>query len=378
MVSQGMNHDLPATTDVFVIGGGPAGLAVAIAARQRGLSVLVADGAQPPIDKACGEGLLPDGLAALEQMGIRVPLSLAHPFRGIRFLSRACAAEAPFPGGACGLAIRRTALHQLLTERADELGAQFLWRSAITGISGDTVHLGAQTIRARWIVGADGANSRVRRWAGLDSGLRPRLRYAFRRHYRVKPWTDQMEVYWGDRCQGYATPVSGEQVCVALASRDPNLRIEEGLSALPGLRDKLSGGQATSVERGALTGNRSFRQVCRGNVALVGDASGTVDAITGEGLGLAFRQAVALAGCLASDSLKRYAAEHRRLMLRPRTMARLMLTLDGRPRLQHRTLQAFHKHPEVFRRLLELHVGELSPIELARDGLTLGWGLLTA
>ena len=59
---------LPNSTDVFVIGGGPAGLAAAIAARQRGFDVLVADGAEPPIDKACGEGLLPDGLAALERL----------------------------------------------------------------------------------------------------------------------------------------------------------------------------------------------------------------------------------------------------------------------------------------------------------------------
>ena len=49
------------STDIFVIGGGPAGLATAIAARQRGFDVVVADGAQPPIDKPCGEGLMPDG-----------------------------------------------------------------------------------------------------------------------------------------------------------------------------------------------------------------------------------------------------------------------------------------------------------------------------
>jgi menaquinone-9 beta-reductase len=42
-------------TDVFVIGGGPAGLAAAIAARAKGLRVTVADGGVPPIDKPCGE-----------------------------------------------------------------------------------------------------------------------------------------------------------------------------------------------------------------------------------------------------------------------------------------------------------------------------------
>ncbi|MGH9497316.1 MAG: hypothetical protein ACRD3B_20130, partial [Candidatus Sulfotelmatobacter sp.] len=72
-----------------------------------------------------------------------------------------------------------------------------------------------------------------------------------------------------------------------------------------------------------------------------------------------------------------YEQAHRKLILRPSVMARLMLTFDRRPRLQQRTLRVFRKHPQVFRRFLELHVGELSPLELAVDGLTLGWGLLT-
>lgn len=187
-----------------------------------------------------------------------------------------------------------------------------------------------------------------------------------------------MEVYWGDRCQGYATAVNAEQVCVALASHDPNLRLEEGLRALPRLAERVRGAETVSAERGAITGNRQLRCVWRGNVALIGDASGTVDAITGEGLGLAFRQAVALADAFVSCDLAAYQAEHRRLALRPLCMARLMLTLDGRPRLQRRTLQVFQKRPRVFRRLLELHVGTLSPMHVALDGLTLGWGLLTA
>jgi len=366
------------STDVLVIGGGPAGLAAAIAARQRGLRVVVADGAQPPVDKACGEGLLPDGVAALERLGVRVPLADARAFRGIRFVGARLSADAPFPGGGCGLAVRRTVLHRVMMEQAAELGAELLWRTPVTGISSEGVHLRNHVVRARWILGADGANSRARRWAGLDAGSRPRLRYAFRRHFRVAPWTDHMEVYWGSRCQGYTTAVSQEQVCVALASHDRTLRLEDGLRALPGLNERLRGAEVVSAERGALTGNRQLRRVWRGNVALIGDASGTVDAITGEGLGLAFSQAVVLAECLESGDLARYQAEHRRLAMRPLWMARLMLALDGRPRLQSRTLQVFQKRPEVFRRLLSLHVGALSPLHLALDGLTLGWGLLTA
>jgi flavin-dependent dehydrogenase len=366
------------STDVFVIGGGPAGLAAGIAARQSGLRVVVADGAQTPIDKTCGEGLMPDGLLALQGLGITLKAGDGHPFRGIRFLSSSLSADALFPCGGVGFAVRRTTLHRIMADRAADAGVELLWQTAVTGISGEEVRLGNRTVRAKWIVGADGVNSRVRHWAGLDAHAGTDLRYAFRRHYRVAPWSDHMEVYWGDRSQGYATAVSGEEVCVAVASHDAKLRVKQALAALPALSARLRGAEAVSAERGALTANRKLKRVYRRNVALIGDASGTVDAITGQGLGLAFSQAVALAHCFTAGNLESYQAEHRRLALRPLWMARLMLTLDGRPKLQRRTLQVFRQRPEIFARLLALHVGALSPKNMALDGISLGWGLLTA
>ena len=371
------------STDVFVIGGGPAGLAAAIAARQQGFSVVLADGAKPAIDKACGEALMPDAIAPLQQLGVTLPTAGTFPIRGVRFLSSAVSVEAPFPHGSFGLVVRRTLLHRLMSQRAEALGVELLWRNTVTGIARDGIHLhlsdgGQRTIRCKWIVGADGAHSRVRRWAKLDTHSRIDLRYAFRRHYRVAPWTDRLEIYWAEKAQAYSTAVSDEQVCVAIASHDPGLRLDESLRVFPELWERLRGAEAASLERGSVTTNRKLRRVWRGNVALIGDASGTVDAITGQGLGLSFSQAAALARCLRSGDLAPYQQAHRRLARRPMLMARLMLTLDGRPGIQQRTLQVFHRRPEIFRRLLALHVGCLSPFHLALDGLTLGWGLLTA
>ena len=366
------------STDVFVIGGGPAGLAAAIAARQQGFRVVVADGAQMPIDKPCGEGLMPDGIAALQELGISLKPQNGYPFRGIRFLSPALAVEAKFPNGASGMGVRRPVLHRLIAEHASRMGIDFLWQTPVTGISADGVHLGSRKVRARWIIGADGGSSRVRRWAKLDAFRKRQVRYAFRQHYGVAPWTDHMELHWGRQGQIYVTPVGDDQVCVALISHDSKLRLTEALKRFPELKSRLDGAHVSSNEKGALTATCKLKRVSRGNVALIGDASGTVDAITGEGLCLAFSQAMVLADCLRMGDLERYEHEHRRLALRPLLMARLMLTLDGRPRLQQRTFQAFQKHPAVFRRLLGLHVGMLSPLHLAVDGLTLGWGLLTA
>jgi menaquinone-9 beta-reductase len=365
------------STDVFVIGGGPAGLAVAIAASLRGFRVVVADGAGPAIDKACGEALMPDAITALERLGIAVPASDISRLNGVRFLSSEFCAEADFPPGLFGLSIRRTVLHHALAERAAALGVELLWKS-VTGIADGKVRLLDREVQARWIIGADGTNSRVRCWANLDRLSHSPMRYAFRRHYRVTPWTDRLEVYWGKHSQAYATAAGPNQVCVAVASSNPQLRLNECLREFPQLCERLRGAETTSAERGAISANRRLKRVYRENIALIGDASGTVDAITGEGLDLSFCQALELAECLRVGDLAHYQTAHRRLSLRPLFMARLMLLQDGRPALQRRTLRMLRKRPQIFRRLLAFHVGRLSPVDLALNGFTLGWGLLTA
>ena len=370
--------------DVFVIGGGPAGLATAIAARRYGLSVVLADGAVPPIDKPCGEGLMPDAVEALHQLGITIPEGEAYPFRGIRFVSDGIRAEAAFPRGTA-YGIRRTGLHRVMLDHAAACGVHMLWQAAVTGLHPEGALLAGELVRSRWVVGADGTSSRVRSWAKLDQHKRDappkkNLRFAFRRHYRVAPWTGFMELHWGRDCQVYVTPVSREEVCVALISSSPKLRLrlKDALGEFPELRARLENAELASSEQGAITITRRLRRVYRGGAVLVGDASGGVDAITGEGLCLTFRQAALLGDCLASGDLARYQKGHRRLIRRPALMARMMLFMARHSRLRQRTMQVFQSSPRSFAGMLAMHVGEGSARHLISNGIALGWELLKA
>jgi menaquinone-9 beta-reductase len=364
-------------TDVFVIGGGPAGLAAAIAARQRGFNVTIADGATPPVDKACGEGLMPDTLSALQDLGISLGASDGFPFQGLRFWESNTSVEADFPERH-GLGIRRVVLHQMLVENALSMGVRFLWRTPVVGIRHDEVLIAGGRIRARWIVGADGVGSRVRQWCGLNDQTHGAHRYASRVHYRVEPWSRHVEVYWGEGAQAWVTPVGEEFVCVVLVSRFPGVRLSSLQEQFPELARRLGHAACIGAERGAVTVTRQLKSVHREAVALVGDASGSVDAVTGDGLNLVFRQAVALAAAMQAGDLGAYQRAHRRLARRPMLMGRLLLLLDSQPKLRHRAMRALAAHPDLFARLLAVHVGATSPRHLAETGALLGWRFVAA
>lgn len=329
--------------DVMVVGGGPAGLAVAIAARLKGFSVVVIDAAHPPIDKACGEGVLPAGIDALRRLGVPLSTREGFPFRGVCFFGGGTTVAGTFQAG-IGLAVRRTRLHEILADRASEVGVRLHWGTRITHASGYSA--------CRWLVGADGQNSCVRAASALDASSQESLRFGFRRHYRVAPWTDFVEVHWGARCQVYVTPTSQDEVGVAVLSRDSHLRLESALEEFPELQTRLHRAETSSAERGAAILSRQFRRVCRGQTALVGDASGSVDPITGGGLSLAFLQAGALSEALCRDDLRYYEASHRRLSRRPARMSSFLLALDRLPLIRHVVLRVLALRPVILGKFL--------------------------
>ncbi len=332
-------------------------MTAAIALRLTGASVSVFDANIPPIDKACGEGLLPDTLEAFRELGVQIPAQAGYRFHGVKFLHARSQAQAAFPHGHA-IGIRRTILHELLLDRARALGVDLQW--GIKAVYLPTGVLAAQnkSYKPKLIVGADGQKSNVRASAGLDTVSRENRRYGFRRHYALAPWSDCVEVYWSKRCQIYVTPVSPNQIGVALLTGDPRQRLNQALPLFPALAARLQNAPGVSLERGGVTGLRKLKSVYRNGVALVGDASGSIDAITGEGIGLAVRQSLALAKAFESGRLESYARAHRAIRRRPAMMAQLMLLLSRHESLQRPAISCLAM-PGLFDRLLAMHVGPI-------------------
>jgi menaquinone-9 beta-reductase len=362
--------------DVVILGGGPAGLAAAIALRQKGADCLVIEALSPAIDKCCGEGLMPDAVNLLSRLGIGLSKDDGYGFYGIRFCNAVHSVDAVFPVGT-GIGLRRTKLHQRLIERASEAGVRFAWNTRAKLLDESSLRIDGHKVSFKWLIGADGQSSYVRRWTGLNHLRSEQIRFGFRRHYQVAPWSDYVEVHWGNTGQVYVTPVADDCVCIAFITSDPHQDRTDFLAGFPAVAAKVKDAPLLSRQRGAISATRKLRCVGEGSVALVGDASGSIDAITGEGLALSFRQALALAEAIECGNLAIYRAAHRSLARLPNAMARLILTMDRWPALERRGLHALSAHPRFFQELLAIHVGEGSlPRFAASRGISMAWKLL--
>jgi flavin-dependent dehydrogenase len=190
-------------------------------------------------------------------------------------------------------------LHAALSARAAALGIEVL-PARVASFTQDEAGVTAGEMRARYLVAADGLHSPIRRCLGLDPPPARHPRYGLRRHYRLTPWTDMVEVYWSGDREAYVTPVSDDVVGVAVLGESRE-GLDSRLAAFPALLERLRGAVPASDVRGAGPLRQDVRCRVAGRVLLVGDAAGYLDALTGEGISVALAQAGVLAACLAAD-----------------------------------------------------------------------------
>ncbi|WP_168914674.1 NAD(P)/FAD-dependent oxidoreductase [Microcella flavibacter] len=299
------------TVRVAIVGGGPVGLATAIGARLAGLSPVIFEARSGPIDKACGEGLMPGAMAALRRLGVE---PAGSPIRGIRYQDARRAVEHRYGPGVEGRGVRRLVLHAALLDRAAELGVP---RRAVRvdGFTSDASGVVVAGERFDALVGADGLHSRVRAAAGLDRASAADAedralgadgrRFGLRQHFAVAPWSDLVEVTYLDDVELYVTPVDEGTVGVAVLGRRP-LVLADAIARVPALAERLEGAAPASEPRAAGALRQRSRVRTAGRVALVGDASGYVDALTGEGLRVGLAQSEQLVAALAAGALPAY------------------------------------------------------------------------
>lgn len=316
--------------DVVVAGGGPVGLAAAIEARLAGMDVVVVEPRTGPIDKACGEGLMPGAVPALERLGVH---PIGFPLCGVAYRDGRRSAEHRFAAGNA-LGVRRTTLHAALLARAEEAGARFV--NARAGeVRQDSSGAEAGGVRARWLIAADGLHSTVARSVGLAlPAPARRRRYGQRRHYRVEPWSDLIEVHWTPLGELYVTPTGDGVVGIAVLARQ-GVHYDEALAAAPGIAARLDGAEPGSELRGAGPFRQRTRARVAGRTLLVGDASGYVDALTGEGIRIGLAQARAAVAAIAGEQPARYEEEWERVTRDFRRLTGAIVRLATSPLRPH-------------------------------------------
>ncbi|HYZ68918.1 MAG TPA: NAD(P)/FAD-dependent oxidoreductase [Mycobacterium sp.] len=333
--------------DLLVAGGGPAGLATAILGARAGLEVVVIERRHGAVDKACGEGLMPHAIALLDTLGVDPP---GIPFHGITYSDGERSVTGRFRGGP-GRGVRRTALHAGLLEAASATGVR-IEHGEVGPISQGATSVRCSGFHARYLAAADGLHSPIRAALGLARPSGGPRRWGIRRHHVMPPWSDCVEVYWSDDAEAYVTPVADDCVGVAiLTSRKGGF--DAHLASFPGLQERVRC-HAHGPDRAAGPLRQKVSQRCAGRVLLVGDAAGYVDALTGEGLGIAFGAAQLLVDCVAADRPQDYDRSWRRMSRQYRLLTAAVLHASQSPAVRTRIVPAAARFPGVFRGAVNL------------------------
>ncbi|BBX84368.1 NAD(P)/FAD-dependent oxidoreductase [Mycolicibacterium aubagnense] len=327
--------------DLLVVGGGPAGLATSLYAARAGLETVIVERRPGTLDKACGEGLMPHSLAHLDRLGV---VAAGQPLRGISYHAGASRVEAAFRGGV-GRGVRRTTLHAAMSDAARAAGVK-----VVQGVAGEITQdedgIQAVGLRARYLVAADGLHSPIRRDLGLSRPATGPRRWGIRRHVQMAPWTDHVEVHWSTEAEAYVTPVGDDCVGIAILSAGRG-GFDAKFAAFDELRQRVDGhDHGPDLAAGPL--RQHVRTRVAGRVLLVGDAAGYVDALTGEGLGLAFSAAEALVDCVVREQVSDYDRRWCRLTRRYRLLTEALVRAGAVPAVRSRIVPAAAALPQVF------------------------------
>jgi 2-polyprenyl-6-methoxyphenol hydroxylase-like FAD-dependent oxidoreductase len=328
--------------DVIVVGGGPAGLAVALGASRAGMDVVVFEKRQGSIDKACGEGLMPGALRALLALGVDPP---GHDIRGITYRQGSVIAEAAFRHG-LGRGVRRTILQEAMRNAVHQHGIP-IKQETVTGVEQHGDYIDVAGNAARYVVAADGLHSPIRTAAGLSAVHKGTPRWGLRRHYAAAPLSDKVEVTWADASEAYVTPIARDTVGVAILSSARG-SFDDQLAAFPDLADRLARAAPVSDVRGAGPLRQTVTRRVAGRILLVGDAAGYIDALTGEGLALSLAAAAELVACLAADRPDAYDRAWLNVSRRSRWLTGGLLWARNRPALSHRVVPLAARAPKLF------------------------------
>jgi flavin-dependent dehydrogenase len=273
-----------------------------------------------------------------------------RPIRGISYRDGGRHVDAPLKPGT-GRGVRRTVLHGALLDAAAQAGVE-ICHDEIREISQDAFSVRAGRWRARYLAAADGLHSPIRRSLGLEQRSPGPRRWGIRRHVEIAPWSDYVEVHWGLGAETYVTPIADNCVGVALlTSRRGGFDCH--FEGFPALRDRIEG-HPHEPDRAAGPLRQRVSSRTAGRIMLVGDAAGYVDAVTGEGLGLAFGAAEQLVNCVIADRPADYDRRWRQITRRYRMLTATLLQASGYAPARSRIVPAAVAMPAVFARVVNL------------------------